>query len=114
MTENLGLRVHDTTPPCTALQLSHVIQRERSDRRIPLLVCTGNDNGSENLLSFSRSARESPKWFHRGNDDVLRCPSLGDPRFARMTEKDTTLTRPRIVALPLTVGFHGVLAHPSE
>ena len=69
------------------------------DDAIPRLVCTGNDNGSENiavilalragiprmvaegndpasqtLLSFSRSARESPKWFHRGNDNVLPSP----------------------------------------
>ena len=29
---------------------------------------------SKTLLSFSRSARESPGWLHRGNDNVLLCP----------------------------------------
>ena len=46
-----------------------VIQRKRSDRRIPRLVCTGNDNGAEITLSFSR--------------------------FARMTEEVPPLPRPR-------------------
>ena len=50
----------------------------------------------QTLLSFSRSARESPKWFLQGNDNVLPRPSAGDPRFARMTEEGVTITRPRL------------------
>ena len=50
----------------------------------------------QTLLSFSRSARESPKWFLQGNDNVLPRPSAGDPRFARMTEEGMLLPRPRL------------------
>ena len=71
-----------------------------SDRRIPRLVAPGNDALSQTLLSFSRSARESPKWFHHGNDSVLPCPCVGDPRYARMTEEKATLTRPLLGACP--------------
>ena len=46
------------------------------------------------LLSFSRFARESHGWLRKGNDNVLRCPCVGDPRCARMTEEKATLPRP--------------------
>ena len=106
MTETLGFRVHDDTGAqslCTVtaallLRASNpaVIQRERSDRKIPRLVAEeGMTTLFQNLLSFSRSARESPGWFHQGNDSVLPGPCVGDPRFARMTEERATLARPR-------------------
>ena len=53
------------------LKILHVILALRAG--IPQMVCTGNDN-------------------------VLPCPSLGDPRFARMTVETTTLPRPRCAA----------------
>ena len=67
--------------------------------------------------SFSRSARESPGWFCRGNDDVLPCPSSGDPRFARMTEERATLARPRYRRTPLrttTLARHSEPAPAGE
>ena len=99
----------------------HVIQRERSDNpRLgrnppnPAVIqslrqqAKNPPNGSsmlttripQTLLSFSRSARESPHWFRRGSDNVLPRPSAGDPRFARMTEEGMPLPRPRFGALP--------------
>ena len=60
----------------------------------------GNDPASQNLLSFSRSARESHRWFHQGSDDVLPCPCVGDPRFARMTVERATLPRPLLGVCP--------------
>ena len=82
MTESLGLRVHGDAPlsPCAGdprfarmtvekatlprprthpaahLYLCTSFRACVSRRRIPLLVCTGNDAFSQNLLSFSRSA----------------------------------------------------------
>ena len=55
---------------------------------------------AEILLSFSRSARESPGWLRNGSDVVLPCASSGDPRFARMTEEAATLPRPRLGVCP--------------
>ena len=55
---------------CVAVKSLHVIQRERSDQRIPQI-----------LLSVSRSARESPGWFLHGNDYVsLPCVKGGGSR----------------------------------
>ena len=56
------------------------------------------------LLSFSRFARESHGWLRKGNDNVLRCPCVGDPRCARMTEEKATLPRPHSL-----LSFRGVL-----
>ena len=57
------------------------------------------------MLSFSRSARESPGWLLCSNDVVLPRPSVGDPRFARMTEEKGTLTRP-LSPLPPLANVH--------
>ena len=64
-----------TRPRTAAPPLLHVIQRERKRPKNPpngsTMITT---TYSKTLLSFSRSARESPGWFCRGNDDVLLCP----------------------------------------
>ena len=70
------------------------------DDAIPRLVAEGNDALSQTPLSFSRSARESPGWFHHGNDSILLRPSTGDPRFARMTVETATLPRPLLGVCP--------------
>ena len=57
MTESLGLRVHSFAPR-RALQLSHVIQRERG-----LLSAV--------IQREPTATEESPGWFHRGNDNAV-------------------------------------------
>ena len=64
----------------------------------------GNDNGSENLLSFSRSARESPGWFCHGDDGVLLCPSVGDCVVAKSAQLSFHLTAKASLA-PLLLLF---------
>ena len=128
--ERAASRVHCTrvthhfptviSAPCGAPQLLHVIQRERQliicchsegaggDRRIPRMVCTGNDPASQTLLSFSRSARESPRWLRRGNDDVLPCPCVGDSTGywrTPLNDGEFESPRPRSGALPLNGGL---------
>ena len=52
-----------------------VIQSLRKQAKNPTVGSTmGTTTASQTLLSFSRSARESHIWFHRGNDIVLPCP----------------------------------------
>ena len=48
----------------------------------------GNDNGSENIARHSCALHGNPPpMVCTGSDNALLCPSAGDPRFARMTEK---------------------------
>ena len=100
MTESLGLRVHG----CCTLRRTYTYARHSegalaTEESLGWLM-EGNDALSQALLSFSRSARESHGWLRRGNDNVLLCASIGDPRFARMTEERATLPRPLLGVCP--------------
>ena len=57
------------------------------------------------LLSFSRSARESPGWFVQVTTTYCVAPAWGDPRCARMTEERATLPRLLLGVCPLTGGL---------
>ena len=98
---NLGSPRPRCTAPCGALSNSAVIQREpTATEESPGWLMEGNDPASQTLLSFSRSARESPCWFLHGSALVPPRPPGGDPRFARMTEERATLPRPRLCVGP--------------
>ena len=57
----------------------HVIQREpEATEESHGWFCRGDDDDVENLLSFSRSARESHCWLREYNDNALPCPCVGD------------------------------------
>ena len=81
-----------------------VIQRERG---LNIAVIQSLRKQAKNppkiLLSF-RGSRRRPKnplvGSSGGNDDVLLCPYVGDPRCARMTEEDMTLPRPLLGVCP--------------
>ena len=53
------------------VKIFSVIQREpEATEESPKWLHWGSDAHSQALLSFSRSARESPKWFCRGTTTV--------------------------------------------
>ena len=86
------------------IRIFSVIQREpTATEESPRWLLRVTTTLSQTLLSFSRFARESPQWFHWGNDDVLHVPLImGFHGLRPLNDGDLGSPRPRSRTRPAT------------